>query len=121
MSDGSLPPSPPTEKDTARQDQAGKASTDDGAGDKVSYQTRSVRASVEEHALATWKRHGDQWRPAVVLGGTRYYIQEQRAHARVIREWRASREGNVHSALRRLAREDGSEISSNVVGERRRK
>src|SRR5262245_57043706 len=32
MSDGLLPPSPPAEKATACQDQAGKASTDDGAG-----------------------------------------------------------------------------------------
>jgi hypothetical protein len=30
---GLLPPSPPAEKATARQDQAGQSSTDDGAGD----------------------------------------------------------------------------------------
>jgi len=55
-----LTPSPPGEEATACKDQAGKSSTDDGAGDgvEVSYQTHSVRASVEEHALATWKRHG---------------------------------------------------------------
>jgi hypothetical protein len=55
-----LPPSPPAEKATARQDQARQSSTDDGAGDfvEVGYQTNSVRESVEEHALATWKRHG---------------------------------------------------------------
>ena len=33
MSDVSLPPSPPAEKATARQDQAREASTGDGAGD----------------------------------------------------------------------------------------
>jgi hypothetical protein len=48
------------EKNTASQDQAGQSSPDDWAGDEVSYQTHSVRASVEEHALATWKRHGGQ-------------------------------------------------------------
>ena len=32
-----LPPSPPAEKATARQDQAGKASTGDGAGDRGKF------------------------------------------------------------------------------------
>jgi hypothetical protein len=58
---GRLPtPSPQEEKNTASQDQAGQSSTDAGTGDEVSYQTHSVRASVEEHALATWKRRGGQ-------------------------------------------------------------
>jgi hypothetical protein len=82
------------EKNTASQDQAGQSSPDDGAGDgvEVSYQTHSVRASVEEHALAAWKRQVNPQRPAVGVPSTRYHIQEQRARARVIREWRASRE-----------------------------
>jgi hypothetical protein len=38
---GRLPtPSRQQEKNTARQDQAGKASTDVGTGDEVSYQTQ---------------------------------------------------------------------------------
>ena len=43
-----LPPSPPAEKATARQDQAGKASTDDGARDKLaSNLTTRVSCSVD--------------------------------------------------------------------------
>jgi hypothetical protein len=38
-----LPPSPPAEKATARQDQSGQASTGDGAGDRNSDPTADPR------------------------------------------------------------------------------
>src|SRR5262245_55626995 len=43
------PPSPPTEKATARQDQAGKSSTGDGAGDGgVAFNLDIIDAQIEE-------------------------------------------------------------------------
>jgi hypothetical protein len=51
------PPSPPDEKATARQDQAGQASTGDGAGDGSPMRClkkKSVLTDVEgQHAQAT--------------------------------------------------------------------
>src|SRR5262245_24713837 len=43
------PPSPPTEKATARQDQAGKSSTGDGAGDgDVAFNLDIIDAQIKE-------------------------------------------------------------------------
>jgi len=45
-----LPPSPPAEKTTARQDQAGQASTSDGAGDGGCYRERSNRLRLRNES-----------------------------------------------------------------------
>ena len=46
-----LPPSPPAEKATARQDQAGKASADDGGGNAIAVpKAKSVLAVESQHA-----------------------------------------------------------------------
>jgi hypothetical protein len=42
-----LPPSPPAEKATASQDQAGQASTDDGAGDKLASEISPLGLAVD--------------------------------------------------------------------------
>jgi hypothetical protein len=50
-----LPPSPPAEKATARQDQAGKASTSDGAGDGV-YGRERVGPITRAYIDLVWSR-----------------------------------------------------------------
>jgi hypothetical protein len=44
---GDLPPSPPAEKATARQDQAGQASTSDGSGDTTGMRVTSEDVRLE--------------------------------------------------------------------------
>jgi hypothetical protein len=50
MSSGEAPPSPPTEKAIARQDQAGKSSARDGAADVRPIERKSVLTVEGQHA-----------------------------------------------------------------------
>src|SRR5262245_26730435 len=51
-----LPPSPPAEKATARQDQAGKASTGDGAGDEACISIRPSARQIGDDCVRTGTR-----------------------------------------------------------------
>src|SRR5215471_8689838 len=60
-----LPPSPPAEKATARQDQAGQASTHDGAGD-----AETVAIEFPRLGCIFWTRAGTLHQPTPTTPGS---------------------------------------------------